>query len=107
MVSERPRLGRGNTLTRRVAVVMSDSYQTLQLVEVTTQVKRGVPTEKQLTYRVDKNAVEELARQRLRDSGKDDKGYDFVGVLVAHDDALARGRITWAEEVETVEAVTL
>jgi len=95
-----------NLVTRRVCVVMADTYHTLQLVEVTVPVRGSYGVEC-FEYAVDKNQCEKLARARLPKPKNEWSDWSMVGVLVAHDDPLARGRITWAKEVETVEAVSL
>jgi hypothetical protein len=94
----------GSRVTRLVTVVMSDYYHVLQLVEVRTRVRRAMKVEGS-DYRVDATEAERRARERLTEIGKDASKYDFVGVLVAHDDVMHRGRITWAVEVEPRAAV--
>jgi hypothetical protein len=93
-----------NLRTQKVTVVFSDPWHKLHLVEVTTSL-RMYPGEECFHYRVDRKEVEATARVRLPEPENEWTGFDFVGVLVAHDDPLARGRITWAEEVETQAAV--
>lgn len=110
------RKSRFNRKTRSVTVVMSNSYHNLKLVEARAEVREVRDEEGNLRFRVDKNAAEAYARARLAEkgfNGSDDplscdpNKYDFVGILVAHTDLLNVGRIDWAEEVETQEAVTV
>ena len=95
-----------NLVDRRVTVVFSDPWHTLQLVEIVTKV-RFVMGDTGFAARVSRNEAEQFARERLTLLGKDEGKYDFVGILVSADDAITAGRIVWAEEVETAEAVTL
>ena len=93
-----------NTTSRLASVIMSDAHHVLQLIEIRTHMRwNGADT-----YRVDRAEVEALARERLRESGRNPDDYDYVGTLVAHPDIPScRGRITYAEEVETQREVTL
>ena len=110
---------RGNLLTRRVTVVMSDAYHKLFLFEVLTKVRAEIDEEGLSVYKVDKPRIEKVVRQRIQQKGLggvilnperiaiEGDGFDFVGVLIAHDEALYKGRITWAQEIDTVEPVKL
>lgn len=100
-MAKKPRVA--NLRERLVTAVFSDSYHALHLVEVRTEVRPVLGDDGYESYRVDKNAVEKIARTRLVRLDSEPRMYfDFVGILVAHDDILNRGRISWATEIEVV-----
>jgi hypothetical protein len=96
----------GNLIDRLITVMFADPHHTLQLVEIKTKV-RMIMGDAGIGVRVDRNEAERSARERLTLTGKDESKYDFVGILASAEDKLSPGRIVWAEEVETVEAVAL
>ena len=98
-------MARTRIIRRRVTVVVSDARHTIHLIEVETDVRYIIAHER---YRVDRTEAEKAARERMVSKGWNPDEYDIVGILVAHFDIPStRGRITWAEEVETSPAVTV
>lgn len=101
---------KSNRINRRVSVVMSDQWHTLHLVEAKADVRRFEREDGTFGFRVDKNALEEFAQSRLRERIDPEQritSFDMVGILVADDTIEHKGRITWADEIEVSEAVTV
>lgn len=102
---------------RRITVVFNDNQLSKLVLAEAFAHSRIVMIDGKTQYRVDRQEAEDNARLRLERAGKETfprneteramSRYDFVGILIAHEDALAPGRISWAEEVETIEAVTV
>ena len=99
-------MSKGNLTSRRVSVIVSDAHHTLSLIELIVRARTTVDGG-ELKVRVDKEAVERSARARIEEMGRDPDRYDMVGILAAQLDGVERGRIVWADEIETVEAVTV
>jgi hypothetical protein len=102
---------------RRVTVVFNDNQiNKLVLVEAYAMT-RMVPDENHFIYRVDRHEAEHSARTRLAEQNKEVfpntvlemamSRYDWVGVLIAHEDALAPGRISWCDEIDVTSPVTV
>lgn len=94
-------MSRGSGL-RSVTVLFSDWHHTIHIVEAMAKVVWRSEDEPPV---VNLDAAEQRARKVAKDNNKDPSTWDRVGVLVASDFAMSKGRIWWADDVERVEVV--
>jgi hypothetical protein len=96
-------LRHSHKITRRATVMLADSYHTLTMVEITTEMQQCSEDDGIISYTVDHVVALLKARQHLgptwkSSSGESAEDQQLVGILVAQLTGYARGRITWAHE---------
>jgi len=94
-----------NQTTRRVTVMMMNSHQHIELVEVRVPVIMGGDVEN-VEFRCITEDAETAARKLLVDARADADDFSVVGVLVSVLHGLTPGRIVWAKEAEMVVTKT-
>ena len=91
----------GKPTTRRVTVMMMNSRQHVELVEVSAAVIMA-GTIDQVEFKCVTQEVEASARNLMRNKGMDVDDFEVVGILVSCLYGPLSGRIVWATEATVI-----
>jgi hypothetical protein len=95
--------GERHSNQRLMTALFSDGYHVLHLVEIRAKVKWDDIDANPV---VDLQEAEKSARTHAVALGHDPSKWDLVGILVAADAVLTKGRIMWAQDVRRIETVS-
>lgn len=99
----------GTPSLRRVTVMMMNSHQHIELVEINTHVIMG-GTFENVEFKCDVQETEKAARVLMTKAGMDENDFQSVGILVSCTHGMLAGRIVWAKaatiETKTTKRIT-